>query len=132
MSTPAVEEFLKEQAVIMFRLEHERLKKEGFAVAYTFIELSSDETLGLEEVTPLAEGAGKSFSTSTILEKGDYKITLSALKKIGANCSIEKASDYSEEYLQKIYLETSLKDAAATAAVNEALDKVLGGKKDKK
>ena len=37
-----------------------------------------------------------------------------------------------EEYLQKIYLETSLKDAAATAAVNEAIDKVLGGKKDKK
>lgn len=61
MSTPAVEEFLKEQAVIMFRLEHERLKKEGFAVAYTFIELSSDETLGLEEVTPLAEGTGKKF-----------------------------------------------------------------------
>lgn len=132
MSTPASEEFLKEQAVIMFRLEHERLKKEGFAVAYTFIELSSDETLGLEEVTPLAEGTGKSFSTSIILEERDYKITLSALKKIGANYSIEKASDYSEEYLQKIYLEASLKNAAATAAVDEALDKVLGGKKDKK
>ena len=130
MSTPAFEEFLKEQAVIMFRLEHERLKKEGFAVAYTFIELSNDETLGLEEVTPLAEGTGKSFSTSIILEKRDYKITLSALKKIGANYSIEKASDYSED-LQKIYLEASLKNAAATAAVDEALDKVLGGK-DKK
>lgn len=37
----------------------------------------------------------------------------------------------SEEYLQKIYLEASLKNAAATAAVDEALDKVLGGK-DKK
>ena len=132
MSTPASEEFLQEQAVIMFRLEHERLKKAGFAVAYTFIELSSDETLGLEEVTPLAEGTGKSFSTSIILEKRYYKITLSTLKKIGANYSIEKASDYSEEYLQKIYLEASLKTAAATAAIDEALDKVLGGKKDKK
>ena len=65
-------------------------------------------------------------------EPRDYKITLYALKKIGANYSIEKASDYSEEYLQKIYLEASLKNAAATAAVDEALDKVLGGKKDKK
>ena len=131
MSTPASEEFFKEQAVIIFRLEHERLKKEGFDVAYTFIELSSEEVLGLEEVTPLAEGAGKSFSTSIIFEKRDYKIALSALKKIGANYSIEKASNYSEEYLQEIYLEASLKSAAA-GAVDEALDKVLGGKKDKK
>lgn len=132
MSTPAIEEFLKEQAVIMFRLENERLKKEGFDVAYTFIELSSEEFLGLEEITPLAEGAGKSFSKSIIFEKRDYKIAISALKKIGANCSIEKASDYSEEYLQKIYLEASLRSAVATAAVDESLDKVLGGKKDKK
>ena len=46
MSTPAVEEFLKEQAVIMFRLEHERLKKEGFAAATAAVNEALDKVLG--------------------------------------------------------------------------------------